>query len=467
MTPRNLTLRVRQALKQDVNRGIARITGNVVRQLSAEIGGSLQIVGGKATVVIAAQDTSLDSDDSLIRLDPLSRRNSQSSLGDPVQVSKCTTNAAASLGVSYNSGSSGEIQLETSVATVVKSGLIGRALLAGDVVMVPGLTLPGGPIELLIVSTEPSGPVVVGAETRIDLLTSGGPAKPAKRLGRAVHYEDLGGVGDLLPRLREVAELPLRHPEIFAKLKISPPRGVLLYGPPGTGKTQLALAVATESDAEFYSISGPELVSSELGVPEAKLREVFEKAQASAPSLIFLDEIDSIAPRRDDPGVGDVQRRIVAQLLTLMDGPTSRGNVVVLAATNRPESIDTALRRSGRFDRELFVGLPNSDGRREILELLLRPHTSALPEKEREKLLTFLTVHTDGYGASDLAALVKEAGMCSIRRWARSPGVQLDSGIRVSEELLSRLGFGFDDFVEALLTVVPSGRKGSQYAGLR
>ena len=300
-------------------------------------------------------------------------------------------------------------------------------------------------IRLVVVSTAPKGIVHIDANTEIELRPEYTEAKETRRAD--VTYDDLGGIGTTIDQLREMVELPLRYPEIFERLGVDPPKGVLLHGPPGTGKTRLARAVANESDANFFHIAGPEIMGSAYGESEKKLRELFEEAAQAAPSIIFIDEIDSIAPKRGQVQ-GETEKRLVAQLLTLLDGLEPRQNLVVIAATNRPEAIDEALRRPGRFDREIVIGVPDEGGRREILGI----HTRGMPLAE-DVDLAGLARQTYGFVGADLAALVREAAIEAVRRIM--PKLNLEEGT-IPPEVLDTLSVTRKDFEEALKRVQPS-----------
>src|SRR5919201_1546367 len=282
--------------------------------------------------------------------------------------------------------------------------------------MAKGDTIPlhvmGQRGDLVVISTNPSGPVIVNESTKVTVSEESAKAVQVSKEGGvpSITYEDIGGLGNAVGRVREMIELPLRHPELFKRLGVEAPKGVLLHGPPGTGKTLLAKAVANETNASFYTIGGPEIMSKYYGESEERLRNIFEQAQKNAPSIIFIDEIDSIAPKREEVS-GDVEKRVVSQLLTLMDGLSSRGRIVVIGATNRPNAIDPALRRPGRFDREIEIGIPNEDGRFDILQI----HTRGMPLTEDVNLESIAKV-THGFVGADLESLSKEAAMRSLRR---------------------------------------------------
>ena len=305
-------------------------------------------------------------------------------------------------------------------------------------------TRMGGKIQFIVTSTKPSKPVIVTEQTIFKL---GSMTKAIDVSHPRITYDELGGLKNEVQKIREMVELPMRHPELFEKIGVEAPKGVLLYGPPGTGKTLLAKAVAGETNAHFISLSGPEIMGKYYGESEERLREIFKQAEENAPSIVFIDEIDSIAPKRDEV-TGDVEKRIVAQLLSLMDGMKSRGKVVVIAATNRPDSIDPALRRPGRFDREIEIGIPDDKGRLEVLMI----HTRGMPLEEKVDLKKISKI-THGFVGADLEVLAKEAAMRSLRRVM--PEIDLDED-KVSSEILQKIKITSEDFRDALKEVRPS-----------
>jgi transitional endoplasmic reticulum ATPase len=333
------------------------------------------------------------------------------------------------------------LNVDDDFTNFVKNRLMERTLVEGDTTLVMML---GHAIPFTVSKTRPHGIVKVTAETRLTILNE--PAPEAKGLPRTT-YEDIGGLHEEIQRVREMVELPLRHPELFQRLGIEPPKGVLLHGPPGCGKTLLARAVANESEANFYSINGPEIMSKFYGESEARLREIFQQAQQNAPSIIFIDELDAIAPKREEV-TGEVERRVVAQLLALMDGLSGRGNVIVIGATNRPSALDPALRRPGRFDREIEIGVPDKQGRHEVLQI----HTRGMPLAEDVDLKK-LAEMTHGYTGADVAALGRETAMKALRRYL--PQINLEEE-RVPPSVLEKMEVKMDDFVNAYKEVTPT-----------
>ncbi|MGB2825771.1 MAG: CDC48 family AAA ATPase, partial [Thermoplasmata archaeon] len=324
-----------------------------------------------------------------------------------------------------------------------KKGLLNRAVVKGDEIIIPNIALMGGFLPFVVASTTPNGIVQVSEFTELSVRTE--PIEVTELTRPSVTYEDVGGLEAVLQRIREMIELPLKHPEIFSRLGIDPPKGILLYGPPGTGKTLIARAVANEAGASFFAIQGPEIMSKFYGQSEERLREIFSEAEKNAPSVIFIDELDSIAPKRDEVQ-GEVERRVVAQLLTLMDGLTSRGNVIVIAATNREDAVDPALRRPGRFDREIEIGAPTSEGRLEILMI----HTRGMP-LEGVKLDRIADI-THGFVGADLAALARESAMRALRRYL--PDIEF--GKPIQTEILEKMRVTAQDFQDALREIEPS-----------
>ena len=434
-------VRVKEAYRRDAGRGIARLDMKVMEELGLTTGDVVEIVGRRGrTVAKVLPAHPRDYGTGIIRIDGHTRRSAGVGVDDVVKIRKAVARRAERITLAPTQ----PIRIagaEEYLARVLE----GRAVTRGDVVAVPVM---GGWVEFVVTSIAPAvDAVVVGPDTRIRV--SERPVQPEARTIPRVTYEDIGGLKEAIQKIREMVELPLRHPELFERLGVEPPKGVLLYGPPGCGKTLLAKAVANESNAHFISISGPEIMSKWYGESEKRLREIFGEARENAPSIIFIDEIDAIAPKREEV-TGEVERRVVAQLLALMDGLESRGRVIVIAATNRPNAIDPALRRPGRFDREIEIGVPDRQGRLEILQI----HTRGVPLADDVDLERLADV-THGFVGADLAALVKEAAMRALRRVLSQERVDLEAP-EIPAEVLEKLEVRMEDFLEALKDITPS-----------
>ncbi|WP_407696338.1 CDC48 family AAA ATPase [Sphingomicrobium arenosum] len=443
----------------DSGRGLARLPAQLMDRLRLADGDVITITGKRTTPARAIRPYKDDTGLDIIRLDGLQRSNAGVGAGDFVTVEKATSKPAKK--VSFAPAQAG-VRLSGST-DALKRSFFGAPLTKGDFVATAGHqrvntdmpetirqllqapTFALQEIRLRVVSTKPEGIVHIDADTEIELMPEGAAVEAGER--PAITYDDLGGMTDTIDALREMVELPLRHPELFQRLGVDPPKGVLLHGPPGTGKTMLARAVANESDAEFFHIAGPEVMGSAYGESEKKLRELFDNAAKAAPSIVFIDEIDSIAPKRDKVQ-GEAEKRLVAQLLTLMDGLEPRANLVVIAATNRPDAIDPALRRPGRFDREIVVGVPDEAGRREILGI----HTRGMPLAE-DVDLDKLARRTYGFVGADMASLTREAALEAVRRIM--PQINL-SEEEIPQDILDSLAVTADDFREAQKRVQPS-----------
>jgi len=442
-------LRVAEAPQSDVGLGRARVDTKTRVALGVDVGEIIEVIGKKSTAAKLFRVMQEDEGKGILRIDGLVRRNVGVSLGDKVEVRKAEVFAGERVTIAPIISEGHKISFGQGIENFVKRGLLKRPVNKGDVVIVPGIALMGGALPFMVIKTQPKGVVQIHDETIIEMKEE--PVREGEVLTPTVTYEDIGGLKEELMKVREMIELPLKHAELFERLGIDPPKGVLLYGPPGTGKTLIAKAVASEAGANFYSIQGPEIMSKYYGQSEERLREKFEEAQKNAPSVLFIDELDSIAPKREEV-TGEVERRVVAQLLTLMDGLSPRGQVIVIGATNREEAIDPALRRPGRFDREIEIGVPDRDGRKETLQI----HTRGMPiegvEEERDSLLSDLANVTHGFVGADLAALARESAMKALRRYL--PDLDLEKPIPA--ETLERMRVTPADFKNALKEIEPS-----------
>ncbi|MDD5684747.1 MAG: CDC48 family AAA ATPase [Methanoregulaceae archaeon] len=430
---------VKEAARDDAGRGIARLSIEIMRDLSLVSGDVIEIQGKRKATAIVWPGFPQDTNQGILRIDGTIRSNAGTGVDERVRIRKAEVGAAKKVVIQPTQ----PIRLvggEQYLSRVLR----GRSVMEGQKLRVDVI---GNPITLVIAKVSPKGIAIVTDETQIELKET--PYKPEEGVKEGVsdvHYEDIGGLGRELEMVREMIELPLRHPELFERLGIEPPKGVLLYGPPGTGKTLIAKAVANEVDAHFITLSGPEIMSKYYGESEGKLREVFEEAQENAPTILFIDEIDSIAPRREETK-GEVERRVVAQLLSLMDGLKARGQVIVIAATNIPDAIDPALRRGGRFDREIEIGIPDKKGRMEIFQV----HTRGVPLAEDVNLEQYADT-SHGFVGADIALLVKEAAMHALRKII--PKIDLEE--EIPGELLEDLRVTSDDFDQAKRHVEPS-----------
>lgn len=445
-----IELKVATALmKSEAGFGRVRMDSASFRRLNVQIGDVVEIVGKRSAVAKVMKGAIDDEGKGLIRMDGITRSNAGVTVDESVRVRKAETLPAEKIIISPIGIPAGKkISFREGVDEIFKNGLMNRPVLRDNEIVVPNIALMGNLIQFKVITTVPIGIVVVDQKTEVTIKEVADD-KTASTFTSQVSYEDIGGLEEELKRIREMIELPIKHPELFDRLGITAPKGVLLYGPPGTGKTLIAKAVAKESGASFFSIQGPEIMGSYYGQSEERLRNVFDKAEDSAPSIVFIDEIDSIAPNRNDVN-GEVERRVVAQLLTLMDGLSGRGDVIVIAATNREESIDPALRRPGRFDREIEIGIPGRDGRKDILAVHLR--SMPLDEDVSTDRLANLT---QGFVGADLAALAREAAMKCLTRNL----VNLDLDKPIPQSTLISMKVNMNDFMNALSEVEPSGMR--------
>jgi transitional endoplasmic reticulum ATPase len=436
---REIRVRVAEAKQRDAGRGKARIDDGTMRVLSIVAGDIIAINGKRKTAAVAWPAYQEDQNKNVIRIDGLLRKNAGVAINEYVLIAKAEVDEAKSVTLAPVDM---RLNVDKDFKNFVKSRLLEFPLVEGDSIFV---VILGSAIPFTVVRSRPHGIVKISQSTSLNVL--GEPSVSAKGIPR-VTYEDIGGLHEEIRRTREMIELPLRHPELFQRLGIEPPKGVLLYGPPGCGKTLLAKAVASESEANFFSINGPEIMSKFYGESEKRLREIFEKAQKNAPSIIFVDELDAIAPKREEV-TGEVERRVVAQLLALMDGLEARGNIIVIGATNRVNAIDPALRRPGRFDREIELGVPDKKGRLEILQI----HTRGMPLAQDIKLEEFSNI-THGYTGADISALCREAAMKALRRYL--PEINLEDEQHIPPDLLEKMEVIADDFSLAFREITPT-----------
>lgn len=443
----HMELRVAPMTKRsEAGLGRARIDPATMFSMGLELGDSIEVVGKRSAALKVFKGS--PEDKGLIRIDGQTRTNAGVGVDDNVRIIVHKDPATAErVTLAPNIPEDKRISFGEGVKDIFMKSLLHRPLMAGNDIVVPNVALMGCLAPFTVVSTSPKGLVVVEAGTDI-VIKEAAQTEKVRMIGK-INYEDIGGLDEELKRIREMIELPLKHPELFRRLGISAPKGVLLYGPPGTGKTLIAKAVANESGASFYPIQGPEIIGRYYGQSEERLRNVFKEAHDNAPSIIFLDEIDSIAPNRESVS-GEVERRVVAQLLTLMDGLGGRGDVIVLGATNREDSIDPALRRPGRFDREIEIGIPGLDGRTEILSVHLR----GMPLAEDVNIES-LAGMTQGFVGADIASLAREAAMKCLSRNL----TEFDLDKPIPDSVLDKMKVTMKDFTDALADVEPSGMR--------
>jgi len=436
-----IILRVKEALVKDVGRAIARIDPKDMRLLGLESGDIILVEGKRTTPVKIMPCYPEDRDKQIIQIDGISRENAQSGIDEKVKVTKTTYRQAVRIKLKPDT-KSGSL-FKSNDAKYIGSLINGLSVATGD--KVRANLFGSRSVNYTVTDTNPTGVVLIQPNTTFQLET----VKVDGVNESKVSYEDIGGLGNQVQRIREMIELPLKYPEIFERLGVQPPKGVFLYGPPGTGKTLIVRAVAHETDAYFINISGPEIMGKFYGESEGRIRKIFEEAQAHAPSIIFIDEIDAIAPKREDMGgEKQVEKRVVAQLLSLMDGLESRGKVIVIGATNIPNSIDPALRRPGRFDREISISIPDKKGRLEILHI----HTRGVPLSANVDMEKIAEI-THGFVGADLEALAREAAMTSLRKILPEIDFELSE---IPYELLMSLEITMENFMSAMKEVEPS-----------
>ncbi|MCX6749922.1 MAG: CDC48 family AAA ATPase [Candidatus Pacearchaeota archaeon] len=474
MTKKTIQLKVVEALQDDAYKGIARIDAELMKELDLKKWDIILIKGNRETVAIVDRSYPADVGEGIIRIDGILRKNAKTGIGEVISISKAEVKEAkkimiapAQKGIMVQGDPQG-----------LRNGLLGRTVVKGDIVVLGGVqrrrdlfsemgmddemggllgdvfgnmgfgNLGGGlaQIKFMVVNVNPNQPVRITENTEVSLNSKA--VEITEDNISEIYYEDIGGLNDEIKKIREMVEIPMKHPEIFKRLGIEPPKGVLLHGPPGTGKTLLAKAVANESESNFILLNGPEIMSKFYGESEKKIRDIFEEAEKTAPTIIFIDELDAIAPKREEV-TGEVERRVVSQILTLMDGLKSRGKVIVIGATNRVNSIDPALRRPGRFDREIEVGVPRKEGRLQILKI----HTRGMPLTKTVKLEELASI-THGFVGADLESLAKEAAMNVLRKYL--PQMKLEGEDEIPQDILEKLIINQEDFMDALKVVRPS-----------
>ncbi|MBI5226957.1 CDC48 family AAA ATPase [Candidatus Micrarchaeota archaeon] len=431
------SLKVAEAFQNDIGRGIARIDSRSKSALGVSTGDIIKLSGRKTALAIVWQAHQDDEGLDMIRIDGILRQNVGIGLGEKLKVEQVQVKVAKKIVLAPQE----PVRYSVGFDQYVKKRLVGKPIIKGNVLPVG---IFGTSIPLVVAQVFPQGAVIINEDTEVKIKK-----EPIKEIANVPNttYDDVGGLRDAIQKVREMIELPLRHPEIFERLGIDPPKGVLLYGAPGTGKTLLAKAVANESDANFFYVGGPEIISKYVGESEERLRKLFAEAQENAPSIIFVDEIDAIAPKREEV-MGEVEKRMVSQLLTTMDGLKARGEVIVIGATNRPDSIDPALRRPGRFDREIEIGVPDKKGRNEILTI----HVRNMPVTEDVNVEELASV-THGYTGADLSLLTKEAAIKALRRVL--PSMNVDDDV-LPQEVLDSIRVSRDDFFSAMHEIQPS-----------
>ena len=466
-------LKVIEAMQDDAYKGVARIDAETMKEIGVHRGDIIFIGGNRKTIAIVDRAYPADVGEGLIRIDGILRRNAKTGIGENVKISKAEVKEAKKIIIAPAQKG---IMVQGDPERL-RRGLLGRVIMKGDIVVLGGVqrrkdlfsemglgeglgdvfgeelnnffgNLGGAvtQIRFVAVNTNPNQPVVITENTQVTLNPKAVDVSDEKV--PEIAYEDIGGLNEEIKKIREMVEIPMKKPEVFERLGIDPPKGVLLHGPPGTGKTLLAKAVATESDANFILLNGPEIMSKFYGESEKKIRDIFDEAEKNAPTIIFIDELDAIAPKREDV-TGEVERRVVSQILTMMDGMKGRGSVIVIGATNRVNSIDQALRRPGRFDREIAINVPDKEGRLAILQI----HTRGMP-LAKDVDLKKLAALTHGFVGADLESLAKEAAMNVLRKYL--PEIKMDEDEEIPENVLNKMIIYDKDFEDALKNVRPS-----------
>jgi len=475
MTDKEIHLKVVEAQQDDAYKGIARIDSELMRELGVRRGDAIIIKGNRSSVAIVDRAYPADVGEGIIRIDGILRRNAKAGIGDTVVVTRAEIKEAKKITIAPAQKG---IMVQGDEKSL-RNGLLGRTVMKGDVVVLGGVqrrkdlmseemgdmddifgnindilggmgfgNLGGGvaQIKFVVANVNPNQAVRITENTQVTLNPKA--VEVSEEKVPEINYEDIGGLKEEIKKIREMVEIPMKHPEIFEKLGVTPPKGVLLHGPPGTGKTLLAKAVANESDAHFILLNGPEIMSKFYGESEKKIRDIFEEAEKNAPAIIFIDELDAIAPKREDVG-GEVERRVVSQILTMMDGLKARGKVIVVGATNRVNAVDPALRRPGRFDREVEITAPDKQGRLSILKI----HTRGMPLAKNVKLERLAGL-THGFVGADLESLTKEAAMNVLRKFL--PKLKLDEAEEIPQEILEQLIVEHSNFMDSLKVVRPS-----------
>ncbi|MBT4334524.1 CDC48 family AAA ATPase [archaeon] len=468
---KSIKLRVMEALQEEAYKGIVRVDSSLMKQIGVRAGDVIEIVGKKKTVGIVDRAYPSDAGEPIIRMDGILRRNAGTGIGDTIDIFKAEIKEAKKITIAPAQEG---IQIRAD-PNMFKNSLLGRAVIKGDIISLGGAkrrqsTFSGSPFEdifdsilqgsgmmmgslgslkFMVVDSSPSGPVIITENTEVRMSSKAMPISEESIAIPDVTYEDIGGLDEEVKRVREMVEIPMRHPELFQKLGVEPPKGVLMHGPPGTGKTLLARAVANESNVTFLEFKAEDMLGGIVGQTEKNIAKFFNNAQENAPAIIFIDEIDSIATRREDRGVNEHINTPVNELLKHLDGLSSRGNVIVIGATNRPNALDPALRRPGRFDREIEFGTPNKIARLEILKI----HTRNMPLVKTVNLEKLAAI-THGFVGADLEALAKEAGMSVLRKIL--PEIDIKENEELSPEILEKIKITQDDFIDALKLVRPS-----------